>query len=198
MTTGSQELQSDKRQFFTAVLKTVSSAFKMVDHCDVDSMYSLEEMLSTNDDYIQIKKCFDNTMLNGDGAEISKIYRVTKKPSLREQKSNHLLLFHGTTRINAIGILKEGFKASTQGIHGPGVYMTASSTCAVRFSFQTILKNDHQGWNDRLYFIFANEVLKSDMLKEKVDEKKNTIINDTPREHDFEKVRQKRDYYEGF
>ena len=47
-------------------------------------------------------------------------------------KSNNLMLFHGTKQKFTSGILKEGFKNSTNGWYGQGVYMTLCSLTDVR------------------------------------------------------------------
>ena len=56
------------------------------------------------------------------------------------KKSDNILLFHGTSVTNAVGILEKGFKSSTSGLHGPGVYLTASSHLAMEYSFKKSLK----------------------------------------------------------
>ena len=76
--------------------------------------------------------------------------------ALKEKQSN-LMLFHGTNSIGAKGILTEGFKNSTKGKFGKGVYMTDCSYTAWTYS----INKSKDGCN----YMFVNEVLKSDNLQ---------------------------------
>ena len=153
-----------------AQLKSASTDFNMVDKYDKNSMYALEEMVSTNDDYILIKKCFEGTMLDVPEAKTSKIYRVVKHDSdkTNEQKRDNLMFFHGTTSKNAIEILEKGFKPTIQGKNGHGVYLTEFASCAVSFAGWKIVKNLLQNADieDNLLFVFVNEILQSEKLEE--------------------------------
>ena len=166
-------------------LENASNSFNMVGEYAENSMYALQEMLSTNDDYTLIKKCFEASIPNSDKANISKVYRVVKRGETSDQKSENLMLFHGTGRVNSIRILEEGFKPSIQGKHGPGVYLTESSSCAVMYSFFKSLSNS--GLNDKLRFLFLNEILESEKIEEIVIEKVVTDNTANPRKNQFEK-----------
>ena len=182
---------SAARNKIFARLKSASTTFDMIDKYGENSTYTLEDMVSTNDDYMLIKKCFEETMSNVPKAQISKIYRVLIRDETSEQKSDNLMLFHGTTSKNAVGILEEGFKSSIQGKHGPGVYLTEFSSCAVNFAVEKIISiifnNLLADINDNLTFIFVNEILESEKLEEIVVEKTVTGKTASPRKNRFEK-----------
>ena len=181
---------SAARNKIFARLKSASTTFDMVYKYDKNSMYTLKRMASTNDDYKLIKKYFEETS-DAPQAQISKIYRVTKRGSVgtREQKSDNLMLFHGTSSKNAIGILEKGFKPSIEGKHGPGVYLTEFSSCAELFAKQKIINNilRNGNINNNLEFIFVNEILESKTLEEIVVEKSVTHRTASPRKNQFEK-----------
>ena len=169
-----------------------NTALNMVGKYAENSTYVLEVMESTNDDYILINKCFDEISSNGVEFNLSKVYRVGKRGEMSEQKSDNLMLFHGTSRVNAVGILEEGFKPSTRGKHGPGVYLTESSICAGKFSANkcweySVMKQSNSGLNDGLMFIFLNEILESEKIKENVVEKLILRKTASPRKNQFEK-----------
>ena len=188
----------EKRKNSNASLEMVSTALNMVGKYAENSMYVLEVMESTNDDYILIKKCFDEIISDGHVPKLSKIYRVGKRGETNEQKSDNLMLFHGTTRVNAVGILEEGFKPSTRGKHGPGVYLTESASCAGKFSLNQWVKTYfslNKGFmnrlntdsNDRLMFIFLNEILESENIEGIIVEEKVKGKTSSPRKNQFEK-----------
>ena len=81
----------------------------------------------------------------------------SNKTKMLKEKRNNLMLFHGTNSIGVEGILTEGFKNSTKGWFGKGVYMTDCQNIA-RFYSGTECKDD-------CVYMFVNEVLKSDNLK---------------------------------
>ena len=123
--------------------------------------------------------------------ETHKIYRVIERNSDERSKQNNKLLFHGTNIDSGLGILEEGFKPSSRGKFGSGVYLTASSRCAVKYSVSKTC--EHYGINksktlppDVLLNIIVSEVLESNKLKLEVIEcKKNKGCK--PRTHQFEK-----------
>ena len=130
--------------------------------------YDLEKLDSTSDEFLFVKKFYDTTT-NGFGfgfgfVDLSKlknfqIYKVIENNPIKEveAKRNNLMLFHGTSRKGATGILKEGFKNSEKGWFGQGVYMTDCSNVAFRYSVR------HNN-----YFklsLFVNEVLESEKLQ---------------------------------
>ena len=153
-----------------AQLKSATTDFNMIDKYDNNSIYALEEMASTNDDYILIKKCFEGTTSNVPEAITSKIYRVVRCGSgeTSERKSDNLMFFHGTSSKNAIEILDKGFKPTIQGKNGHGVYLTEFASCAVSFAGWKIVKNilRNADMDDNLLFIFVNEILQSEKLED--------------------------------
>ena len=52
---------------------------------DKNSTYALEQISSTNYDYILIKKYLAKAMLNGFGTNISKIYRAEKRDDYKQK-----------------------------------------------------------------------------------------------------------------
>ena len=143
----------------------IPTATNMVDKYDATSMYVLNEIPSTDNDYKLINKCFVEKGSNICYEILTiKVYRVKKRDSdeTDEQKSDNLLLFHGTNLDNAVGILEKGFKPSAKGIRGSGVYVTASSRSAIKFSSKKISKL----YKEKENFILVNEIIESKKLKE--------------------------------
>ena len=186
-------MQKTMKTMMKNLLGSPNTALNMVGKYSENSMYVLEVMESTNDDYILIKKCFDAIMSDDQELTLSKIYRVAKRDNndKSEQNSDNLMLFHGTIRKNAVGILEEGFKPSSGGKHGPGVYLTESPSCAAEFSTRKYIMNLFSGLNDGLMFIFLNEILESEKLEEIVVEKEITVNTASPRKNQFEKYIEK-------
>ena len=108
-----------------------------------DSTYFLREMRTKDKDYKLIKKCFVDQMLKPDTPHLSfdvykiKIYRVKKRECKEKGKhvNGNLLLFHGTNHESTVGILEKGFKPSTMGMYGRGVYLTERSYTATGYIF---------------------------------------------------------------
>ena len=138
-------------------------------------MYELEEMASGEGDFKLIKKCFEDTMETA-MVETQKIYRVSERAERKATRkgevneSGNLLLFHGTSPEGRVGIINEGFKSPG----GRGVYLTASSQCAVNYSktrsLFEMMKNEFHIFNkadkrDKLFGVFVNEVLESEKLQ---------------------------------
>ena len=173
----------------TSRRENASNSLNMVDKYAENSMYSLQEMVSTNDDYILIKKCFEAANLDGvRKANISKVYRVVKRGETSEQKSDNLMLFHGTTCDSSIGIIEEGFKPSNQGIYGPGVYMTENSRLAEMYSMHKRYMNlSNSNVKGGFMFIFLNEILQSEKIEKIEVEKHIKGKTASPRKHQFEK-----------
>ena len=136
-------------------------------HCHENSIYVAKEMQPNDDpDYILIKECFEDTLLGDNKVKTYKIYRVTKSGENSEQKSDNLLLFHGTKYVNAVGILEKGFIPSNEGSYGPGVYLTASPSCAMAFALRKLMQTYSSNPYKDLCFVFVNEILESGTLKE--------------------------------
>ena len=97
-------------------------------------------MESNSGDYILIKKSFEDAMclyeFRNTIVKIENIYRVKQRISgeASHQKSDNKLLFHGTNLSAVVGILEQGFRQSKGGKFGPGVYLTASPSCAHSYS----------------------------------------------------------------
>ena len=138
---------------------------------DESFKYDLEKLESTSSEFIIVKEFYHATkvMTNSrcrrvnDQVKNLKIYKITENKPVEavEVKRNNLMLFHGTSRNGVRGILKEGFKNSTSGWFGSGIYMT---DCAdVAFGYST---SRNHSVNSKLYnSIFVNEVLESQKLQ---------------------------------
>ena len=183
-----------------STIKASNKEFIKNDSTSENSEYFIEEMSPKQKDYKLIKKCFKDTMLKHYGSRQTtlevveiKIYRVNKRNNNEkiEQKSNNLLLFHGTCCKNSVGILNEGFKPSIEGIYGPGVYLTESSFRAVDFSqikSREELDECFDEHNRKVSFVFVNEILDSDKLKViNAKDKVKVTFTKTPRKNQFEK-----------
>ena len=159
----------------------------MVIITDKSFKYNLEKLDSASDEFILVNVFFATTKVSTDDCfdylpEVTDltIYKVNENNPIKsvEGKRNNLMLFHGTSRKGAAGILKEGFKNSKSGWYGKGVYMTECSDVAFSYSLQH---------NNRVdYTIFVNEVLESTKLQT------FEIVNitgdiDTPLENPFKK-----------
>ena len=72
-------------------------------------MYELHAIEFNCSDYEIINKCFKDTMIRGT-PYVDKIYRVEERHQNILEKSDNILLFHGASLDNAVGILKGGFK----------------------------------------------------------------------------------------
>ena len=134
-------------------------------------MYELHDMEPTSSDYEIISKCFKGTMNMGRPA-IDKIYRVEKRHQKCVEKSDNLMLFHGTSLDSAVGIVNNGFKRSVDGLLGPGVYHTSSSSVATGYSEMKNCYNKDS--RDKLLCVFVNEIIQSEELQvfKKVDRAK--------------------------
>ena len=80
------------------------------------------------------------------------------------------MLFHGTSATNAVGIIRNGFRPSTSGSFGPGVYLTASPTVAARYSEKKTTTDKRKYLCKMLsgsfnICCFVNEVLGSENLR---------------------------------
>ena len=81
------------------------------------------------------------------------------------------MLFHGTSACNAMGIIEGGYKPSTKGSFGAGVYLTSSSTVAASFSTRkTTFSNNENETKFKVLdgssniSVFVNEILESEKL----------------------------------
>ena len=159
--------------------------------------YDLEKLDSTSDEFILVKQFHDITVsitnYNGNSKkalgytsqiENFQIYKVNENipTESAQEKNNNLMLFHGTNRKGAVGILKEGFKNSRTGWFGRGVYMTDCSEMAYMYS-----KGADKGIS-KMCYIFVNEVLESERLQTfEIDDSKFTGDVDTPLKNPFNK-----------
>ena len=133
-----------------------------------------------------LKENFDTTLsgTNRHGFTNFQIFKLneTNPNKVVNEKKKNLMLFHGTNKKGAMGILKKGFKNSSKGWFGKGVYMTDCSNFAFGYT------HDYRA---RYCCIFLNEVLESDKLQTfefdfKDIEKRGWDISTKPN-HQFEK-----------
>ena len=142
-----------------------------------------------NSNHITIEKKFDDVSKKDSNDDVcrEKSYYVASKEKIKEdvkslddvcdEKTQNLLLFHGTSLENSVGIIEEGFVPSKKGKFGPGVYLTASLKCAkdyaVRKSVEKKLflpKNKSKtpmtmlNHEPQAHCVFVNEVLESEKL----------------------------------
>ena len=75
-----------------------------------------------------------------------------------EEKNNNLMLFHGTNKKGATGILKEFFRNSVEEYFGKGLYMTDFTFVALKYCFRA-------GRNNSKYYMLVNEALESKKLQ---------------------------------
>ena len=85
---------------------------------------------------------------------------IENEPQPDVDHENNLMLFHGTTVENSVGILREGFKNSEEGRFGKGLYLTACSDEAITY---TDIRTE--GKDTEKHCIFICEVLDSQVLK---------------------------------
>ena len=152
---------------------------------DKSFKYDIQELVPTSDEFILVKGFYDTTFfityggntkdsldrIISDDQYIYQIYKVNENNSIKavNMKRNNLMLFHGTDKESATGILKEGFKNSKRGWFGQGVYLTDCSNNAYWYSTVACARDCD---SDSFNFIFVNEVLESEKLE--------TLIFDSP------------------
>ena len=133
-----------------------------------------------------LKENFDTTLSGTNRDEFTnfQIFKLveTNPNKVVNEKRKNLMLFHGTNIIGAMGILKKGFRNSSEGWFGKGVYMTDCSDVAFSYTHNSTI---------RYSFIFLNEILESEKLQTfefdlKDIEEKGWDINTKPN-HQFEK-----------
>ena len=163
---------------------------------DKNFKYDVEKLESTSEEFIFVEQFYDttgviktakNSLIKATDYETQgiklQICKVNENNPIKlaDEKSNNLMLFHGTNRKGAEGILKEGFKNSKKGYFGKGVYMSdcsdvASKYAATRFS------------NNYCLYVFVNEVLESEKLQTlEFDASTYVRYHDTPLKHPFNK-----------
>ena len=157
--------------------------------------YKKEELSSDSDEYNFVKNFFVTT------ANVSyevrpptnfKVFRIIKNSPMTalDEKSNNLMLFHGTTEKGADSILKEGFKNSEKGWFGRGVYLTDCSCVACNYS--GIKSSRPNGYVSNYRHVLVNEVLGSEKLRTKpqkfvLDEQGDPQDHDAEPDHPFVK-----------
>ena len=136
---------------------------------DITSKYDLKRLDFNAKDFDFIKNFFysifdeDKRFETEYVVESFCIYKVVENGSTNEEKSNNLMLFHGTkNKDHAIGILKKGFRNSEGGYFGKVVYMTECSDKA--FEYTGVSLRDVEG-AQFLNYIFVNEVLGSEKMR---------------------------------
>ena len=125
--------------------------------------YGYKKLNLASKEFKFLKKIFDatsNGLICDNNFKTIQAYKVTNNNPVKnvEEKSNNLMLFHGTCEKGAIGILKEGFKNSEEGWFGKGVYLTHCSEVALDYCFRADMNS-----SDRYFFV--NEVLESEKLQ---------------------------------
>ena len=102
-----------------------------------------------------------------------------------DEKHSNLMLFHGTSKIGAEGVLEEGFKNSESGWFGSGVYM---SECSSTEFMYTQRNNNYYSQKGKINFIFVNEVFESEkLLTFEFDNIFDIENNNTPLKNSFNK-----------
>ena len=102
-----------------------------------------------------------------------------------DEKRSNLMLFHGTSKIGAEGILNEGFKNSESGWFGSGVYMSECSSTAFMYTQRNTIYYFQKG---KLNFFFVNEVFESEkLLTFEFDNIFDIENNNTPLKNSFNK-----------
>ena len=97
--------------------------------------------------------------------QIWKVIEQNEKATA-DEKSNNLMLFHGTNQKGVTGILENGYKNSKEGKFGKGVYMTESSNTASSYSYWSMNYSFLNFlFSKSSHFIFVNEVLNSENLE---------------------------------
>ena len=144
--------------FYTKVTFQTDRQLNMIINTEKYFEYDYENLNPASKEFKLLKKIFD-ARSNFTKLENFQIYLVKENNSIRsiEQKSNNLMLFHGTNQKGATGILKEGFRNSEKGWFGKGVYMTDCSEIALNYNkkFNVFAHN---------FYTFVNEVLESEKL----------------------------------
>ena len=127
--------------------------------------YNLEKLNSNAKEYDFIKDFFYltinplNTFKDDYRLEDFQIYKVRENVSMSAKsatsaegaKRSNLMLFHGTYKGGAAGILREGYRNSGSGWFGKGVYMTDCSDDAFVYastcrSAVDGVKGEYQSW----------------------------------------------------
>ena len=121
--------------------------------------------------------------------QIWKVIEQNEKATA-DEKSNNLMLFHGTSQEGVAGILEYGFKNSEKGYFGEGVYMTEDSERASCYSLMSVMTHDFLNclFSKSFSFIFVNEVLRSETLQTVLYEDSSKLYHvDTPLKNPFTK-----------
>ena len=142
--------------------------------CDDSFKYNIEKLDSTSDEFKFIKGFYATTSKTNEtmcsyiniayrNKDDFCIYKVNEKNPIEavDEKSNNLMLFHGTTKNGVTGILKDGFKNSERGWFGQGVYLTDSSYVARMYSNECYLSCKR----NKSCFVIVNEIMGSEKLQ---------------------------------
>ena len=123
--------------------------------------YNLQSLETVSDEFKLVKGVLyeDIYLRRKNNFHLYKVVENSPESGTDEDKSNNLMLFHGTDERGVEGILQNGFKNSKEGYFGEGVYLTESVSVAYWYphSFFHFYKKKH--------IIFVNEVLGSEKLK---------------------------------
>ena len=167
--TTKEEIDSKKIKFDETKEEVIEKAKKLLDANTVNiellpsnqgSKYSLEVLEKDHSDYKLIKQSLDKHTSNN---KTLKMHRIIPTDTAENQsitsECSDILLLHGTKGSNVKGILKEGFKPSTNGRHGPGVYLTNYYHMASGYSGCYV---NNQGLVKESSFVLVNRVKKTE------------------------------------
>ena len=123
--------------------------------------YRLEGLDSDFDEFNFVKNFYDTSTYgnnNKNYGEVKefRVYRVVATVDENEVKAgrDNLMLFHGTSKESAIGILRTGFDNSKSGYFGgDAVYLTDCSYIATDYAHKDVNKRK------KYFFVFVNEIL---------------------------------------
>ena len=168
-----------KRKIKELLVNKVDKLSGVVNH---QLKYKIKPLVENHKDYQLLKKAITEDDLDFYYEENRKIkiHRVvptdlsSNKTCISE--SSNTLLLHGTKTSNIEGILKIGFKPSTMGSYGPGVYLTDSYSLASVYGRNYIEENKNVKRNTCILVCEVNnsrklqtKIKRDKMLENKLD-----------------------------
>ena len=130
------------------------------------SRYELIPVPYETDEYLFIKQRLEEVRCEGPNGvfklESLKVYRIKDKHLLDtfDEKSNSLMLLHGTSRTSSNKIINQGFVNSEGGCFGSGVYMTDCLDVAIHYSNRKMENHSETIYVNNTNYIFFNEIVK--------------------------------------
>ena len=160
--------------------------------------YDMEKVDKSSDEYIRLElllrkgRCEQSKgAFQWQSVDIWRLKDTTSRDSF-EDYSENLMLFHGTSDINAAKIIKNGFVNSAYGYFGKGLYMTECSDMACHYSNRQMLWKSESQYETRANCIFYNEVMESENLDiKKYDSYMNLKNISDPVKYQFRKYMHK-------